>query len=121
VEEESRGLMGKALKGPGRYWEGVIAGRFRNRERGRELGEEGSDKVVSPVSPKEKKRKRKREKGLLGWFVPGRPGDWLLSFFFLNLFHFLFLFSFIDFAYCIQTRSNHFLNFCKIHSKALNQ
>jgi hypothetical protein len=71
VEEESRGLMGKALKGPGRYWEGVIAGRFRNRERGRELGEEGSDKVVPPVSPKEKKKKKKEGERVAGLVRPG--------------------------------------------------
>jgi hypothetical protein len=35
-------LKREVLKGPGRYWEGVIAGRFRNRERGRELGGEDS-------------------------------------------------------------------------------
>jgi hypothetical protein len=34
---------------------------------------------------------------------------------------FCFLISFIDFAYCIQTRSNQFHKFCKIHSKVLHQ
>jgi hypothetical protein len=65
--------------------------------------------------------------GRLGWFLPGlarpvwapdRPkwaGLFLSSFCFV-LIHFLFsvfLFSFIDFAYWVQTRSNHFLNFYK--------
>jgi hypothetical protein len=50
----------------------------------------------------------------LGRGVPRGP---FLFLFVLFFFFFCFLISFIDFAYCIQTRSNHFLNFCKIHSK----
>jgi hypothetical protein len=45
----------------------------------------------------------------------------LFCFPFLLFSDFLFSISLIDFAYINQTRSNQFLNFCKIDSKVLNQ
>jgi hypothetical protein len=56
----------------------------------------------------------------LGW-AEGLPGAFFIFLFLFFFFFFCFLISFRDFAYCIQTRSNQFLNFCKIHRNVLNQ
>jgi hypothetical protein len=45
------------------------------------------------------------------------PGSIFIFFSSLLLFFFYFLNSFIDFAKMLQINSNHFQNFCKIHSK----
>jgi hypothetical protein len=100
--------MGKALKEPGRYWGGVIAGSFRTeRERREKSGEEESDKVVPPVSS-EKRKKKGGGRGLraeAGWaaarpvWPPGRPKWDGFLFFCSNSFSFsvsLFLLYLLD-------------------------
>jgi hypothetical protein len=130
-ESERRGRPTYRRVLDGHYCEirrGVIAGRFWFPGREERAGEEGADMWGSTCQRGgQRSYVPIRVEGFLGCGLVqevgrnGAPGS-VLYFYFLFFFSFFwFLIPFIAFAYWIQTDSNNFVKFSKIHSKVLNQ